>query len=272
MFAKILVDIVILLAVSFFVLVIMQVRTNQQVSQLWQMLESAPTHQHFHVDMIAGLPAPVQRYFLHAIALGTPLATSIKLKMQGQLRISPDKPWLPMQAQEILTSKGFVWKAVIGRGLFQLQGGDYYVNGLGRVQFGLWGLVPFVNAHNLDITRSSIGRLGGEFFWLPSALLLQPNVTWKAIDDNTIQASFQIDAEPVTLTLVIDANGKVLQVWLPRWGDRTEDKSWTYIPFGGVFQAERTFEGLTIPSRISAGWWFGTERYVESFLAEIEVL
>ena len=146
------------------------------------------------------------------------------------------------------------------------------------MQFGLWRLVPFVNAQNLDITRSSIGRLGGEFFWLPS-VLLQPNIRWKAIDDNTIQASFQIDGEPVTLTLVIDANGKVLQVCLPRWGDvydglrlRTEDKTWTYIPFGGIFQAERTFEGMTIPSRISAGWWFGTERYVESFVSEIEVL
>jgi len=32
----------------------------------------------------------------------------------------------------------------------------------------------------------------------------------KAIDNNTIQASFQIDGEPVILTLVIDANGKVL--------------------------------------------------------------
>ena len=108
MFVKILVDIAILIAVSFFVLVIIQVRTNQQVSRLWQMLESTPTQQHFHVGMIAGFPAPVQRYFLHAIALGTPLVTSIKLKMQGQLRISPDQPWLPMQAQEILTSKGFV--------------------------------------------------------------------------------------------------------------------------------------------------------------------
>ncbi|WP_100897170.1 hypothetical protein [Nostoc flagelliforme] len=120
MFVKILVDIVILIAVSFFVLVIMQVRTNQQVSRLWQTLESTPTQQHFHVDMITLFPAPVQRYFLHAIALGTLLVTSIKL--------------------------------------------------------------------------------------------------------------------------------------------------------GGIFQAERTFEGITIPSRISAGWWFGTERYVESFVSEIEVL
>ncbi|MEA5628334.1 DUF6544 family protein [Nostoc sp. UHCC 0251] len=37
--------------------------------------------------MVAELPAPVQRYFLHAIALQTPLASSVSLKMSGNFRL-----------------------------------------------------------------------------------------------------------------------------------------------------------------------------------------
>ncbi len=88
--------------------------------------------------MVAELPAPVQRYFLHAIALQTPLASSVSLKMSGNFRLSQDKPWLPMKAQEIISaSKGFVWKAAIGNSLLQMRGGDYYINNLGRMRFSL---------------------------------------------------------------------------------------------------------------------------------------
>jgi hypothetical protein len=33
--------------------------------------------------------------------------------------------------------------------------------------------------------------------------------------------------------------------------------------------AERRFGELTIPSRLSVGWWFGTPRYTPFFTAEI---
>ena len=269
MIAKVFIGIVILSAIALLILSWMQIKTNQQISQVWDALESPPAHQRFNADMVAALPAPVQRYFLHAIAPGTPLATSVKLKMQGQFRLGDDKPWLPMQAQEILTPKGFVSKAVIGRG-FQFKGADYYFNNSGRMQFKMWGLIPLVNVDSSDTTRSAIGRLGAEFIWLPSALLPSMGTTWKAIDDNTIQASLQIDGEPVTLTLVIDADGKVLQISLPRWGDRTENKTWAYIPFGSKCEAELHESGFTIPYKMSAGWWFGTERYSEFFQATIE--
>jgi hypothetical protein len=271
MMAKILLGISALLSIAFLVLLIMQVRNEQEVSRIWQTLESAPTENRFTQDMVAELPAPVQRYFLHAIALGTPLASSVSLKMSGNFRLSQDKPWLPMICQEIISaSKGFVWKAAIGSTLFQMRGGDYYINGFGRVRFSLWGLIPLVNAHGSDTTRSGIGRLAGEMVWLPSALLPQRGVNWKAIDERTIQANLKIDGEPITLTLVIDSQGKLLKLSFPRWGEHTDDSSFTYIPFGGEFQEEQTFGGFTIPSQMSLGWWFGCGRYSEFFRATIE--
>ncbi len=76
--------------------------------------------------------------------------------------------------------------------------------------------------------------------------------------------------ELLLLTLVIDRDGKLLKLSLPRWRDHTEDGSYNYIPFGGEYQEDHAFGGFTIPSRMSAGWWFGTERYLEFFRAMIE--
>ena len=270
MIVEILLSVGALLAIALLVLSILRVRNEKEVSRIWQSLEGVPAENHFTEDMVAVLPAPVQRYFLHAIAPGTPLADSVSLKMSGSFRTGQDKQWLPMQAKQIISAKGFVWQAAIGHSLFQMMGADYYANESGRMHFSLWGLIPLVNAHSPDIARSSIGRLAGEFVLLPSALLPQHGVTWKASDQRTIQASLKIDSEPVTLTLVIDPNGKLLKLSLPRWGEHTEDGSYTYISFGGEYQEERTFAGFTIPSQMSAGWWFGTDRYLEFFRATIE--
>ncbi len=252
------------------ILILIQNKNTKEIETVWQSLEPGTTQKRFSKGMIADLPQPVQRYFLHAIAPDTPLASSVTLKMQGNFRTKQDKPWLPMQGQEIITaSKGFVWKAVIGSGIVQLKGADYYLNRLGRMQFSLWGLLPIVNIHDSNTIRSSMGRLAAEFIWLPSALLPQQGVQWKAIDDNTIQASLKIDGEPITLTLIISPDGRLLQITLPRWGQSRENSNWTYIPFGGKCIDEATFGGYTIPSQTSVGWWIGTDYYTEFFQATI---
>lgn len=273
---NILIGIVILLAIAFLILLILKIRTNRQVNQIWRLCslcssQAAPTQEYFSEEMIAGLPAPVQRYFLHAIAPGTPLAHANQLKMQGRFRLGPDKSWLSMRCQQLITSQGFVWKAIIGGRLLQLDGADYYmINGLGAVQFGLWGLIPIINVHDRNTLRSSIGRLAQEFVWLPSALLPQQGVKWQAVSDSIIQASLKIHDETVTLTLVIDTDGKVLQISSHRWGNHTKNGKWGYIPFGGKCHADQTFGGFTIPSQVNVGWWFGTDSYFDFFKCTIK--
>jgi hypothetical protein len=260
----------VVLVLVFFSLVILQIKNKQDVSQIEKLLQSEPTQQRFTEDMVAKLPEPVQRYFLRAIAPGTMLATSVRLDMEGKFRLAQDKPWLPMQAQEILAAKGFVWKAKIGSGLSQFQGADYYFNRSGRMQFSILGLVPIVNVQNSDTVRSAIGRFVAELMWLPSALLPQQGVQWQAINDHTIQAQLKVDDEPVTLTFVIDTNGRLLEGYALRWGDHNKDGSWIYIPMGGKCYAERTFDGFTIPSQVGVGWWFGSEEYFEFFQSSIK--
>jgi hypothetical protein len=250
---------------------IQQQQSNTKVAQVWQALQiQTISPDRFTPNMVADQPEPVRRYFLHAIAPGTPLANSVYLPMQGMMRLSPDQDWMPVQAEELISRQGFVWKAVAGKGIFQMRGADYYTQNDGEMRFSLLGLIPLVQARNPDVMRSAIGRWAGEFFWLPSALLPQRGVSWRVLDQNTIQASLKADGVPITLTFVIDGDGRLLQASVMRWGDQTEDKQYAEIPFGGYFQAEQTFDGYTIPTQMGAGWWIGSDRYFEFFRMRIE--
>jgi hypothetical protein len=249
------------------VLATLQVVDRRNVDRIWRSLEVDEGAEVFSEAMVVDLPAPVQRYFLHAIQPGTPLAACVRLTMSGDIKTHKDGPRMPLSATEILTpDQGFVWKARVSRGPLILTIADHYAAGRGRTRIALFGLVPIVNATGPDISKAALGRLIAEVVWLPSSLLPQRSVTWEAVDDEHANAALTVDGETTTLSFTIDVEGRLRQVSLPRW--QADDR--TYVPYGVLIDEERTFGGYTIPSKIRIGWWFGTERYDESIRLTIE--
>ena len=66
-----------------------------------------PESARFGAAELEGLPEPVQRHLAQAIAPGTPLATSARLRMRGHIKVGR---WLPFRAHQLLNPhNGFVW-------------------------------------------------------------------------------------------------------------------------------------------------------------------
>jgi Family of unknown function (DUF6544) len=271
MIIKLLVAFGVLILVALMTVAVLRRRDDGKVDGIWQSLEATSTHQVFTEDMVSDLPAPARRYLLHAIRPGTPLMSSVSLEMRGTMRLKPGQEWMPMKARQILAPpKGFVWRAEVGAGLMHFSGGDHYANGSGRVRFWLWGIIPLVKQEGADVSRAALGRMTCETIWLPSSLLPRRGVKWEALDDESARATMKIGEETITLTLFVEPDGRLREVRILRWGNQTEDGSFGYVPFGGQIQEERAFGGYTIPSKVSVGWWIGTDRYFEFFRAQIE--
>jgi hypothetical protein len=47
---------------------------------------------------------------------------------------------------------------------------------------------------------------------------------------------------------------------MPRWGN-PEGEASHYVDFGATVDEERTFAGITVPTRLRIGWYFGSERF-----------
>lgn len=231
-------------------------RSVRGIDRAWARLAAvAPSTSHFSPEMVADLPEPVQRYVLHAIAPGTPLASAVILNLTGSIRLG--NRWNPFTAREILSPhRGFVWRPTVRMGNLVMKGADGYHAQQGMVRFFLW-LIPVVSSGGPDVARSAIGRLAGETIWLPAGLLPQHGVAWEALDNTHIQARMTIDGEPVTIQMTIDASGRVEECRFERWHSDQQE----FVPFGLKPTEERPFGGYTIPSAGSAGWWFGTDRY-----------
>jgi Family of unknown function (DUF6544) len=208
------------------------------------------------------LPPAARRYLQRALPTDAPQLSSIELEMEGEIRLDPTRDWIPFTARQIIAPfRGFVWQAeVTGRGMY-ISGGDHYDNGKAGLSFWLFNLFPVVNAAGPDISRSAAGRLAAESVWLPTALLPSEHVQWEHIDEHTARAVMDLHGDRLPIELTVDDEGIPQQFVMQRWNTGGRDSEPGWQPFGGKFLTMGTYAGLTIPTRLAVGWWFGTPRF-----------
>jgi hypothetical protein len=226
----------------------------------------ADTTERFDPATLAGLDEPVRRYFTHALRPGAALARGVQLQMTGRINVGV---WLPFTAVWEGDARSFTWRARSGPGPFRLvHVVDRFAARAGSMDIRLLARIPLLHVENEDTARSGAGRAAAEAIWTPASLLPHRGVRWHAEGDELIVASWDVPPERPELRLHIDAEGRVRSVSVLRW-DSSRHGQHGYIPCGGDVHAEWRFGDLTIPSRMSVGWWYGTPRYKPFFECEI---
>ena len=213
-----------------------------------------------------GLPEPTRRWLGHAIAPGTPLWSRVELTMHGQIKLGR---WRPFTARQVLAPPDrYIWSARTRLAGLPVTGYDRLGSGAGEMRWRLLRLVPVLNESGSDVTRSAYGRLAGEIVLLPTAFR---HASWSQGDHtNTAVATWRFDDDTEAAELQVTRSGRLAEVRVNRWGNPGGAPFGRY-PFGVRVEAESSFGGITIPSVLRAGWWWGTDRQQEGefFRAEI---
>lgn len=225
------------------------------IDSLWD--STPPAEETFDPNRFRELPEPARRYLEHSIAPVTPLATSVRLEMHGEINLNR---WLPFQAEQIIRwDQGMIWKAKVKMAGLPVKGFDRVIAGTGELKWKLLGLIPVLNESGPDISRSSIGRMGIEAVWLPS-IFCRRTTEWASCENSIIKAKYPLMGETIDPELKIGPEGQLQSVKLKRWGKPGEGE-FRYEDFGGVVEGERSFGGYTIPTVLRVGWFFGSSRF-----------
>jgi len=210
----------------------------------------------FAESELAGLPDEVATYLRGAIAPGTPLAPTVRIRMRGSIKIGR---WVPFRAREVLTPHaGFVWAA---RAAGVVTGSDRYLDGVGAMDWKLFGLIRVMHASGPDVSRSAAERAAAEAVWVPTSLLPRFGVEWSARRPDLLSARFPVAGRAVVLDLSVADGGRLRSVSFGRWGDPDRSGRFGVHTFGGEFTDHATLGGLTIPVEGRLGWHYGSDAW-----------
>lgn len=205
----------------------------------------------------AWIPDTARRYLDHAVAKNAPSARTVRLRMHGEIKL---KTWRSFGADETLTwDREMIWRARTFMNGLPISGFDRVAPGVGEQRWKLLGLFPVMTSSGSDVARSGAGRVAGEVVWLPT-ILRDGAFTWSAPDASHARVSLMALGERADLSLAVASDGRLESVGYKRWGN-PDGGLFHYETFGGVMEAESTFQGCTIPTRMRMGWYFGTDRF-----------
>ena len=64
------------------------------------------------------------------------------------------------------------------------------------------------------------------------------------------------------MELRVRPDGALRSVRMQRWGN-PNGRPWAHYPCGGTLAEERTFAGITLPTRLRPGYFFGADEWAE---------
>ncbi|HEU4425301.1 MAG TPA: DUF6544 family protein [Pilimelia sp.] len=210
--------------------------------------------QPFDPAMAAPLPATVRRWLDHAIAPGTPLRRRVGMRQHGEIKLG-DR-WWPFTALQALDPlQGFVWPVTARMFGLPVKGFDRFSRGSGEMRHRLLGLVTVAHGSGPDFDRSAAARAATEICWMPAAAL-DPVIRWREVSDSQVIAVVPLAGYDHEVTLTITGTGAVQSVTVPRWTS-LDGGPYRLHTFGARVLQEATFDGFTVPAKLTAGYGDG---------------
>lgn len=207
---------------------------------------------------LAGLPAPVQRYFRAVLRDGQPVVLGAHIRHEGTFNMSETaEQWKPFTSEQWVTVQrpGFVWNGRVA----MLPGApvrvhDAYVAGEGFLHASLLGLIPVADVRGgAAMAEGELMRYLAEAVWYPTALLPSQGVTWEPAGDRSAVATLRDGGTSVALLFAFDDRNLIHSVQADSRG-RTVGGRTVPTPWRGRFWGYEERGGMRVPLDGEVAW------------------
>ncbi len=219
---------------------------------------------------LAGLPAPVQRYLTYAGVIGKKPVSTVRLKMQGDFRTSPEQDFFDIHAEEYYTMSppSLFWHGEMKMAPFvTVAANDTYADGRGNMWIKLLSTFIIENATGEHMNDATLMRYLNEMVWFPTAYL-GDNVSWEPIDEFSARVSITDHGRTASAEVFFNEQGQMINFKAPRFCSPTQKlETWT-TPFWNYKEKS----GFHIPTGGEGVWKLetGDFAYIRLTVTDIE--
>jgi len=229
-----------------------------------QIAEAEHREDVFREEDIAGLPAPVQKYFRACGYIGSPKMSYIKIHFKdADFSFGPDKPTLKIDYTQYNFVQGPNRIVYIDSSLYGIpfEGLDTFLDGAGTMQGRLAKLFTLFRQAGKVMDKSSLVTFLSEVPVVPSAAL-QDYVSWKAIDDLHAKATITCYGISAGGIFTFNEDGEVLSFETDDRSVVAADGSSEAVRWTAVFAAYKEANGVRRPSILQAVWHYADGDHV----------
>lgn len=158
------------------------------------------------------LPSPVQRYLRFVGVVGQPQVRNYRIRFSGRIRSAADASWMAFTGeQHSFTDEPkrlFMMDATM-KGV-PVDVFHSYIDGEARMQVKVLSLYPMVDAGGFDFTTAETVTIFNDMCVIAPATLIDPDITWREIDDKTVEGTFANLGHTIHALLYFDDSGALV--------------------------------------------------------------
>jgi len=201
------------------------------------------------------IPDPIAEHLRRVLPGRVETPTRTRLTQSGEMLRRPGEKPLAFSAREELAVRevGFEWRAGFGPNrLVRLTVVDRYRDGEGSLTARVWGLLPVTSSRGPDTDRAEAIRYLAELPWVPHAIAWNPELSWRELDDGSVEVSTLVAGRPVSVRLSFSDEGLISSASGIR--PRLAGKAAVETAFVGSFSDYVELGGIRVPGRAEVSW------------------
>jgi len=223
---------------------------------------------------IAHLPMPIQRYFDYCGYIGKPKMVNAEVVWSDSaIKMGIDKPWMPLktyQFNSVPRPFRIAYMQAKVMGFIPFEGRDLYTSEAGAMLGKIAKIITLFDNHDSQLAQSGLATTFAESFIIPS-YILQPYISWSAMDDNVVQGCIEYNGLQVIATFTFDEMGRMIRY-------DTQDRfmslpkgEYAKIPFSAICGDYIERNGVKFASKMRAVWHLesGDFEYYNGMIADI---
>lgn len=182
----------------------------------------------------------------------------------AEMRLGPDQSFFPIRATQVSGTRRptFVWDAWgTMAGLVPIHVVDSYVAGAGLLEARLAGSVQMAHGTGPESDKGEVMRFLSELAWNPDAILNAGGLSWRQIDERTVEVSAMTAGGVATVRQVFDTAGDIVGI---EADDRPYGVEGSSVPTGwiGRFRDYTQFGRYRLPKHGEVAWLLPSGEFV----------
>jgi hypothetical protein len=220
------------------------------------------------------LPVLVQNYLRFVGVMGKPKIQNFWMKMSGTMSPKPNGSPLPMNAEQYEFFDKPTRLFYITMNMFGIptEALHLYIGSSATFRVRLARLIPVVNAYGQKMNQSETVTLFNDMCLLAPATLVDKNISWKVVDEQSVQGTFTNAGNTISALLCFGKQGELVNFISNDRYMSADGKTYLNYQWSTPVSDYQEFDGVRIATKGQAIWKTetGDFPYITSVITDLK--